>query len=89
MVVLLEGLPRDAALWRDEMAWTNRDEMQALTIEAIDVWGRNLVATWGGKVRGEPFHIPRPHEVEEQKQARKPVTDPVQIDRWFRKWVKK
>lgn len=88
LMVLIEGLPRDACVWREEMSWTNRDEMQALGLELLDLWGRAIFEGLGGKVRGESFRIPRPDIEGTAKPKKEITTDPAEIDRFFRKWVK-
>lgn len=52
MLVLLRGLPEDAAVWRDNI-WTLRDEVLAKTLEATDYWGRNIAGALGIKDAGK------------------------------------
>ena len=61
--VMIQGLPANAAVWRKENAWSPRDELQALSVERLEYWGRRLYEAAGGKVRGEELRIPRPGEV--------------------------
>lgn len=61
---LIQGLPPDAAVWREEMAWTPQQELMATTIEVIDLWGRRLMRMQGAKSSQLPeaIQIPRPGE---------------------------
>lgn len=89
LVVLLEGLPDEAAIWREEMRWTTKDELQALTIEVIDMQRREafMIAT-GKQHPSEPIKIPRPWDEEEKKaEPKKLETNAEVIGAWFGKWL--
>jgi len=58
---LVNGLPAEAAVWREEMAWTLRDELAALQVELLDTLIRAQIKLWTGKnARGRPIRVERP-----------------------------
>lgn len=82
--VLLQGLPVDAALWREENTWTTQDELAAALIELTDIASRRVVRALGGDVKGEPIRIGRPErDVEPQRVERIITTDTAEIAAWF------
>jgi hypothetical protein len=84
LLALVNGLPPEAALWREEMAWTAQDELAARSIEVIDGWGRAHAQLMGARRRelADPIHVPRPGE--RPAAAREIETDPRRIAAWFR-----
>lgn len=79
--VLVQGLPREAVLWREENAWTSQDELLAALVELTDIASRRVVLALGGKFPpgDKPIHIERPsREVE-----RRVTDDPAAIAAWF------
>jgi hypothetical protein len=85
LFALVQGLPLDAATWREERTWTQRDELAALQVELTDVWGRLIFSALGGKPKGKPLRIARPAQQAEEKQI---TSDPGEIARWFRQNVR-
>jgi hypothetical protein len=82
--VLIEGLPADCAVWRDEV-WTREQEFLAGLIEMADIASWRTVAALGGEMKGEPIYIERPYE-EAAVQAERPkkiTTDTREIARFF------
>jgi hypothetical protein len=65
--VLVQGLPENAAVWRED-SWTRQDEMLASLLELTDAWGHAMIAVHGGKMKGnpKPLHVKRPWEPEPQ-----------------------
>ena len=63
--MLVQGLPENAALWRED-SWTRQDEMLASLLELTDAWGHAMIAVHGGKMKGnpKPLHVKRPWEPE-------------------------
>ncbi len=54
-------------MWRAE-AWSNMEELQAQTIEMLDVVRRTLAGAQGVKIRGAPLSIPRPDSIKPEPQ---------------------
>jgi hypothetical protein len=79
----VQGLPRDAATWREEMSWTYQDELTAALIEVVDLWGRIGAQIQGARSSQlpKPIRIPRPGQQEQAK--RKITTDPAEIRRFL------
>lgn len=70
--VLIQGLPPDAAVWRQETAWTNQDELAAAHMELLDMWMRIQVQIWtGNKPKGKPLRIERPNQTPEAPKAKR------------------
>lgn len=84
--MLINGLPPDAAVWREETAWTFRDELAATQIEITDIWFRNLFVALGGKPKGKPIRIERPKQGEPEKQSKR-TNDPAVIAGFFAKHI--
>lgn len=79
LVVMLKGLPPDAAIWRDQQkGWTQQDEWFASLLELTDSWWRNLFTAFGKKPQGKPLHVDRPGEAEERRRL---ASDPAVIRR--------
>lgn len=92
MLALFNGLPLEAAVWREEhSAWTQQDELLATCVEMIDAWGRQLVsvllAVNGAKAPdfGEPLRIRHPDREEPDPPPPPDVTnDPQRIAAFLR-----
>lgn len=83
LFVMLQGLPPEAATWREEMGWTQADEFAASLLELTDAWGRATVMALGKKPRGKPLQIPRPNKTPRGKEVREVTTDAAAIGRFF------
>lgn len=80
----MQGLPRDAAAWRQDVkAWTQEHELAASTLENQDAWFRNLhrVLLLSGGVKqadlpkyGEPLRINHPDRPEPPRPKRRVVS---------------
>lgn len=60
---LVQGLPRDAAVWREDIGgWSMQDELAAAQVEVTDQWGRILAQAWGVKRQAlpEPVRLDHP-----------------------------
>jgi hypothetical protein len=59
---LVNGLPADAATWRNGVLWTDRDYMLALLTELVDRWGNVNARVHGVKQMDLPdlIEITRP-----------------------------
>lgn len=86
LCVLLRGLPPEAATWREETRWTDRDELAAMTVELIDGWGRGLAKLLGGKVSGKALQIPRPERSSAAPSSENEL-DPEALAAWARRNV--
>lgn len=67
--VLVEGLPADAPLWREDVReareanrWSQDHELLAEILENLDQWGYRIFSASGGKLKGKykPLRFPRP-----------------------------
>jgi hypothetical protein len=79
--VLIQGLPNDSALWREENRWTQQDELLAELLEMTDIASRRTVMALGGEVKGKPIQIERPSE--EKSVKPKITSDSREIAAWF------
>jgi hypothetical protein len=59
---LVNGLPADAATWRNGVLWTDSDYMLALVAELVDGWGAANARVHGVKQNSlpKPLEITRP-----------------------------
>lgn len=88
LIVLLAGLPPEAAVWRAR-GLPPAEEYAALLVERHDAWARAhfaALARHGGSVAvPPPIHIERPgRPVPEPKRME---TDPRRIAAWFSKYA--
>lgn len=74
---LVNGLPRDAAVWREETQWSWERELAAALIEVHDMWGRNLALLSGAKKKSlpKPIRVPRPGREHEARGRRMTVAE--------------
>jgi hypothetical protein len=81
----VNGLPREAATFRDHIGWDAQTELTASLIEVMDRWARQFGVWKGVKQR----HLPKPVRIfrpgEEQQQ--KVESDPRAIAAFFRKHI--
>lgn len=62
-----------------------RDEIAASQVEVLDLWGRRWLSAQGLKQDKLPeaIRIPRPTEVEREREKKKIETDPAKIAAFF------
>lgn len=87
-VAFLRGLPKEAAVWREEeTGWTDRDELAAVQTEVLDFWGHVNAIALGVKASAlpEPVRIVRPGESDPEPEPA-PPTDPNAIAAFFGQW---
>jgi hypothetical protein len=79
---LVQGLPPDAACWREDM-FTRQEEFAAAQIEVTDQWLSNLAQLLGAKRQSlpKPIRVPRPGDGRVQRAEIE--TDPMKIERFF------
>jgi hypothetical protein len=86
LMALVNGLPRDAATWREEREeaerWTQTDELLAVMIEVTDMWSHLIFKAAGGKLRKphKPIQVRRPWERERNRIS---LSDQDAIKRFF------
>jgi hypothetical protein len=76
--VLVEGLPANAAVWREDPAvFERQDELLAVLIEEIGRWGRINLSAMGAKEADLPdVRNVRPVEVREKRpKSKTTITD--------------
>lgn len=85
----MNGLPPEAAVFRiDGRRWTLRDEISALTLEAVDRWGWVLARLkvdpkHHGKLPDRPISFPRPAaERKPVAEVELPEQEPPEKDRY-------
>lgn len=88
--MLVEGLPIEAATWREERpVWSTTDDLIAGLIQLTDTWGRRSLAAKGvpKSKLPKPIQIEHPDRnraaTERQKRERKLTTDPNEIAAFF------
>jgi hypothetical protein len=83
MLALIQGLPHDAATFRDRPeGWSHRDEIAASQIEVLDLWGRRWLSSQGLKGKlPEAIRVPRPTDT--GRRRKRVETDPQKIREWF------
>jgi hypothetical protein len=62
LLVLVQGLPPDAAWRRDGKAWTSQLELAAALIEQMDRWGQAFLSFMSGKKTQVPAPLRLVHE---------------------------
>lgn len=90
LLALIEGLPVDAAVWReDKPGWTQADELAALQIEMADMWGRILAMCLGAKSGKlpKPPQLTHPDRVRLKEKPRV-TTDQAEIAAFFSRHLK-
>lgn len=89
--VLVDGLPTDSPLWREEQweyeRWRQSDELLASVLETLDSWSAALYRQLGGKFKApyKPIKFPRPEGYGPAPRASNRVTldDMGKIALWF------
>ncbi len=84
LLVLIQGLPADAATWRpDTGGWTTQDELAAGTMELMDSWFRILALVGGAKKQQLPkqVEIERPERGGEKPQPKRRIETPDDLNR--------
>lgn len=82
LCALIEGLPPDSALHRDNAMWTQDNEIAAAGIELTQMWLAMLVSLWMAKGQKVPPIVPITHPHREMPEPeRKATADPTQLAR--------
>jgi len=85
--VWIKGLPPEAATWRiDGQQWTLHDELLAVLIERVEMWGYAQAHLSADKkarrlLPEKPFQVPRPGAKPDTEE--RVVTDPKEIAAFF------
>lgn len=93
---LVRGLPRDAALWREDVpGWTQAHELQAAQIEVTDAWLRAIwQVLYVQTFRKRPPNV-RPVRIEHEDRRAAPATrrpverNPQAIKRFFDQFARR
>jgi hypothetical protein len=83
--VLVQGLPIEAAVWREENAWTQQDEFAASQLEMTHALWRLVNSGLGGRDI-QPLRIDRPgigRDEPDVHSGRISTTDTRVIAQWF------
>lgn len=83
--MLVNGLPADAATFRDDGLWTREEHLLADLLERQDAWSRSLFEAIRGVKRIEvlaPITVDRPGAAKQESQGRV-VSDPRELAAFF------
>jgi len=73
LLSLVKWLPNDAAVWKkNKSSWSNMEELQAQTVEMLDIIFISYLGanTKKGFQLPKPIHIPRPWELQKDDKER-------------------